>query len=153
MSAAAVRASAPTRKMWRYMYGPPAIPIFPPPAGLHDARARPARRGLRSAGRDVEAHVVELERVAHPRQHGVYERLLQLLGELGQVRTEGHGPSEGGRLLRPNGLVLQPAAHVLEPGPPQALLGLLRAGEVPLSGEVAEVGLEALVGGHLDQHA
>src|SRR3954447_6477908 len=92
----------------------------------------PGRRTmLGTAGVDVEPDVVEDERIRGELEHRLGERLPDFLREPGQVRAHRHGRGEVVWIRRLDGLVLQPAAHLLEPGGAQALLGLLWLGEVP----------------------
>ena len=80
---------------------------------------------------DVEAHVVEDQRLVFERQDVGDEGIAQLLGQAVHVRAEADGAQELGRLGRDDVPGLQPAARLGEAGGAQALLGLLGRGVVP----------------------
>jgi hypothetical protein len=66
------------------------------------------------------------------------------------VRSHGHGGGERIRVLGLDGLVLQPAADLVEAGVAEPLLGLLGRGEVPHHLEPLEVIDELRPRGHGD---
>src|SRR4051794_33722432 len=107
-------------------------PVFPY-SGPKYARSR-----LEPPRFHVKPHVFELEGLAHPLGHRVRERIAQVLGQAAQVLAQGDGAQERLRLRGPDVLALEPAADLLEPCRPQALLRLVRQREVPAPLEVTE---------------
>src|SRR4051794_26150290 len=92
----------------------------------------PALYASRSGERlDVEADVIENERLPRLGKDGFGERLAFLLGQLREQRSQGDRRGEGQGILRLHRLGLQPAADLGEAGVAQPRLGLLRPGEVP----------------------
>src|SRR4051812_36964178 len=92
-------------------------------------------RGLtpssRLSGVDVQAYVVEDQRRAGTFAHRVDEPVAQLLGQALQVVAEADDAQELARLGRGYVLVLEPAFHVGEARPGEALGRLRRRGEIP----------------------
>src|SRR5580704_14978145 len=89
---------------------------------------RPARSGH---GVDVQANVVDYDRLPQHRQHLVHEGLMELLGELLDVWAEDDRGEELTRGLRLAWCGLQPALRRREARCAQALTGDVRGGVVP----------------------
>src|SRR4051795_10105697 len=92
----------------------------------------PGRRAtLGTVGLDVEAHVVEGERLALEIEPRLRTPPPLLLGQPRQMRPHRHGRGEGVGVLRLHRLVLQPAPDPVEARVAQALLSLIGGREVP----------------------
>src|SRR4051812_35874003 len=70
------------------------------------------RSGRGTPGGDVQPHVVDLHRIAHPVGDGVDVRLPQVVGQALQVVAEADGTDVVARLARRHRPGLEPRTHV-----------------------------------------
>src|SRR5690349_24949376 len=101
--------------------------------------AGPPPGSRRAAGEDVEPDVVDRQRVRQARERRAQEPLAQLLGQPLEEGAEADRAQVAGAVARVDLDPREPAPDVREAGRTQAALRLLRGGEVPVAGPIAEV--------------
>src|SRR5215216_1079144 len=114
--------------------------------GYRASVARKPSRRRSSPREDVQAHVVDLERIGQALERRAHEGVVQLVRQAGEERAQADRAEVAGRITRVDVDAREPAPDVVEAGGEQAALGVLRRGELPVAAPAVEVRREARLG-------